>query len=235
MFGVSPEAVWAIISGATHEPRLAALAGLLQGTINLDTLDGIMRVARDFRLRRPKLPASVFARGENGEIVMRADAVAGMDAFWRLKDRVYDRIINLPSNILAEARLCELVQSELDDDGLFDRFEEFDDEAFAQRLGQMAGGLDPGDLVLDEDGDYELRSAAGWGQVLRRTRKRYFVAHSDGVSPEHDLPSERWPTRYRHRREAAFLVSRRRQLALPGMEPARALLAPVEDLDGPQI
>ena len=40
-------------------------------------------------------------------------ALAAIDRFWLLKDRVYDQVINIPSNILAEARLCELVAREI--------------------------------------------------------------------------------------------------------------------------
>lgn len=226
--GIEPEGVWQIISGDTRDVHRQRLAGLLQGTINLDTLDGIVRVARNFRMRRPTLPRKIFSW--QGGVVIRAEAIAGMDAFWRLKDRVYDRVINLPSNILAEARLCELVHERCRDAAIFERFEEFDDEALGRKLGVDGSKVDPGDLVLDEDGDYELRNAAGWGEVLRRTRKRYYVQGAcDAAEFTDHLPFAQWRRRYRHRREAALLVSRRRQLELPGVA------GPKLAIEGPQI
>lgn len=226
---VDPAAVWAIVDRSPAlAPELAPLAELLQAPINLDTLEGIHRVARDFRLHQRKLPARIFtwistARGQ--ELGIASEALAATDRFWLLKDQVYDRVINLPSNILAEARLCELVARKLDRDVL-DALDNFDDPALRRRLGDDAIAsalLDGGD-----DRDYELWASEGYGEIvgagattverrplLVRTRKRYFVDPGVAPGPE-GLPLADWPGRYRHERTRGWLVSRRQdQLSLP--------------------
>jgi HD superfamily phosphohydrolase len=219
--GVDPASVWAIVDGSDSlAPELAPLAELLKAPINLDTLEGIYRVARDFRLRNRKLPARIFAwitsaRGQ--ELGIASEALPAIDRFWLLKHQVYDRVIDLPSNILAEARLCELVASKLDRNVL-DALDGFDDPALHRRLGASAL-LDGGD-----DRDYELWASERYGEIvggaerrplLVRTRKRYFV--DPAVEPAGEgLPLSLWPRRYRHERTRGWLVSRRQdQLSLP--------------------
>ena len=187
--GCEPAQVWALLDrGDALGPELAPLAELLRAAINLDTLEGIPRVARDFRLRQRKLPAQIFTwipAATGPELGIAAAALPAIDRFWQLKDQVYDRVINLPSNILAEARLCELVASQIDSEVL-DALDHFDDSALRRRLGadryadvQLQGG---------DDQDYELWATEGYGDVvgasttttprrpvLVRTRKRYFV------------------------------------------------------------
>lgn len=233
---IDPDAVWALIDpshapvGPDHRPQLspelAPLAELLQAPINLDTLEGISRVARDFRLHAAKLPATIFTATASGEgLAIRASALAAIDGFWQLKDRVYDQVINLPSNILAEARLCELVVARVDADVL-EGFEHFDDAALRRRLGEQAfvgAALDGRD-----DADYELWNRLDYGErigeqlgatapklVLTRVRKRYFVDRS--VEPRAgSLALSEWKDRYRHERVRSWLVSRREdQLDLP--------------------
>jgi HD superfamily phosphohydrolase len=226
--GVDPAAVWAIVDGSSSlAPELSPLAALLEAPINLDTLEGIHRVARDFRLRQRKLPARIFTwitttRGH--ELGIASEALPAIDRFWLLKHQVYDRVIDLPSNILAEARLCELVASKLDRDVL-DALDGFDDPALHRRLGAEALAsalLDGGD-----DRDYELWASERYGEIvgagspserrplLVRTRKRYFV--DPAVEPtDEGLPLSHWPRRYRHERTRGWLVSRRQdQLSLP--------------------
>jgi hypothetical protein len=220
---IDPDAVWALIDpshGSTLAPELAPLAELLRAPINLDTLEGIQRVARDFRLRAAKLPEAIFIAGAEG-LAIRASAIAALDRFWQLKDQVYDRVINLPSNILAEARLCELVIDRLDA-GVLDGFEHFDDAALRRRLGEQAflG------VALDgrDDDDYELWTRPDYGvqvgapppaRVVARVRKRYHVDWS--VQPRAgSLALGEWHDRYRHERVRSWLVSRREdQLDLP--------------------
>ena len=173
---VDPEAVWSIIDDSGERPLLRSLAKLLKAPINLDTLDGIHRAARDFRIRKPRAPGPIFRwiDGEiGGEIGIEAEALGVVDAFWDLKDRVYDRIINLPSNILAEARLCELVAASFDR-GLFKYFDRFDDACFARELGSRFEAIG---LQHKEDEDYELRGHAAWGADLG--------AHAQALSGEH--------------------------------------------------
>ncbi len=225
---VEPAAVWAIVDRSDElAPELAPLAELLKAPINLDTLEGIHRVARDFRLRKRKLPARIFTwiPGDQGpELGIASDALPAIDRFWQLKDQVYDRVINLPSNILAEARLCELVASKLDRD-VIEGLDHFDDPALRRRLGVEA--FEQALLVGGDDQDYELWASERYGEivgdpaaakrrpVLVRTRKRYFV--DPAIEPRSEgLPLKHWPLRYRHERTRGWLVSRRQdQLSLP--------------------
>jgi hypothetical protein len=230
---IDPETTWAIIDrGETLDAELLPLAKLLVAPINLDTLEGIHRVARDFRLRRPKLPERIFTWVE-GELGICQAALPAMDRFWALKDQVYDRVINLPSNILAEARLCELVLATLDREAphiteIIANLDLFDDPALRRRLGAEA--LTRALLDGGEDGDYELWTSEAYGEivgsaqtptgcerrpVLVRTRKRYFVDPSV-ESDARGLPLHRWAQRFRHERTRGWLVSRRQdQLSLP--------------------
>src|SRR5690606_19339348 len=179
------------------------------------------RVARDFRLRSRRLPGRIFcwittARGT--ELGIASEALPAIDRFWILKDQVYDRVINLPSNILAEARLCELVASKLDREVL-EVLDAFDDPALRRRLG--AEDLDRALLDGGDDRDYELWASERYGEMVGagaataerrplmvRTRKRYFV--DPAVEPGREgLPLSDWPRRYRHERTRGWLVSRR--------------------------
>ena len=205
---IEPDAVWALIDGdGGSDPRLTHL---LRARINLDTLEGIVRVAANFRVRKSNLPRRIFGWKE-GELCIHAKALAAVDEFWALKDRVYDEVINLPSNILAEARLSELVAQEIGD-GIFSRFESFDDAALAKALGQR---FDEIQLRGREDDDYVLRTRGGRGEVLVRTRKRYFVDRRVGEGES--LEASRWGDRYKHEKVRSFLISRNQQLELPGV------------------
>ncbi|PRP89873.1 deoxyguanosinetriphosphate triphosphohydrolase-like protein [Enhygromyxa salina] len=241
---IDPAATWAIIDRSdTLAPDLRPLAELLKAPINLDTLEGIHRVARDFRLRRAKLPERIFT-WVDGQLGIARPALPAIDRFWQLKDHVYDRVINLPSNILAEARLCELVAAKVDRE-IIDALDLFDDPALRRRLGHDA--LDRALLDGGEDGDYELWASETYGEVvgdqaspeggerrpvLVRTRKRYFIDPS--VEPEpRGLPLRAWSRRYRHERTRGWLVSRRQDqlsLPLPGLRPSESLRC-----DAPEI
>lgn len=219
---IDPHAVWALIdprSAPSHALPLE-LAELLRAPINLDTLEGIPRTARDFRLRAGKLPESIFTADAAG-LAIRAEALPAIDRFWQLKDRVYDQVINLPSNILAEARLCELVRERVADDVLHG-FEHFDDGALRRRLGEQV--YQGAKLDGRDDTDYELWTRHDYAdqvgseppqRVLARVRKRYHVDPS--VEPrEGALPFAAWAKRYRHERVRSWLVARRKdQLSLP--------------------
>lgn len=223
LLDVDPHAVWALIDpprSADAESQLAGLGELLRAPINLDTLEGIPRAARDFRIRAAKLPDTIFTADAEG-LALRADALPALDRFWQLKDRVYDQVINLPSNILAEARLCELVRERVGDD-VVAGFEHFDDGALRRRLGEQA--YQGAKLDDRDDADYELWTRIDYAaqvgadtpqRVLARVRKRYFV--DPGVEPRGGaLPIAAWTRRYRHERVPSWLVARRKdQLALP--------------------
>ena len=224
---VDPQQVWAIIDRpADIDPELRPLAELLKAPINLDTLEGIHRVARDFRLHRRAPPERIFTWVE-GELGIARNALPAMDQFWLLKDRVYDRVINLPSNILAEARLCELVAGAIDR-AVLDELDRFDDSALRERLGSER--LDAVLLDGGDDGEYELWNSVAYGEmvadpssasegtrepIMVRTRKRYYVDRSV-ESERAGLRLRDWTRRFRHERKRGWLVARRQdQLSLP--------------------
>ena len=210
--GIDPNAVWSIIDGTTENTLWAKLSALLRGPINLDTLDGIMRVASDFRMRKPLLPERIFV-WVDGFPAICAHELASIDEFWQLKNRVYDRVINLPSNILAEARLCDLVKKQLEY-SVLERFLEFDDSTFVQALGESYSRAR---LKKHDDKHFELRKRCDRETSLVRIRKRYFVDRQIGGSKQ-GLPLHRWGERYRHYKEPAYLMSRGQQLFLPGVQ-----------------
>ena len=235
---IDPQLCWGIIDRSPDLPApLQPLAELLKAPINLDTLEGISRVARDFRVHPRKLPERIFT-WIDGELAIAGAALPDIDRFWQLKDEVYDRVINLPSNILAEARLCELVAAKIDPDTI-DDLDRFDDQALRQSLGEEALAS----LLLDgDDGGYELWASEQYGAivgatdsgsgsesdrqpVLVRTRKRYFVDRS--VTPRaRGLVLGDWPRRFRHERTRGWLVSRRQDqlsLPLPGLDSSTRL------------
>lgn len=213
---IDPDAVWSVIEGSATDRVLAELSALLAAPINLDTLDGIPRVVRDFRLRRRRTwPEQLFTwAGE--ELALRADAVAAMDEFWELKDHVYTEVINVPSNILAEARLCDLVAARVHASEI-DTLPLLDDAWLKERLGRS---LRAARIDLADDAAYHLASHGDAERSLVRMRKRYYVdprgALGDGVGDAVALPSSRWRARYRHERLPAYLISASHQLALPG-------------------
>jgi hypothetical protein len=209
--GIDPDRVWAVIEGAADDPVLAELSALLAAPINLDTLDGIPRVVRDFRLRRRRAwPEKMFTwAGE--ELALTADAVEAMDEFWQLKDHVYTEVINVPSNILAEARLCDLVAAHVGAEEIAG-LPELDDAWLRERLGRA---LKAARLDLADDEEWHLANHGEAAGSLVRMRKRYYV---DPRASAHDgaLPRSRWRERYRHERVPGYLVSRSQQLQLPG-------------------
>jgi HD superfamily phosphohydrolase len=206
---VDPDRVWAIIDGSERGPR--SLGALLHGRINLDTLEGVPRAATSFRVKTTALPGEIFVWAGD-ELAIDPSALDAMDAFWGLKDRVYDEVINLPSNVLAEARLSEVVKRRITADVL-ERLEYFDDRALHRFLADDLVVLDAAD-----DASYDLHPRSD-AAILVRMRKRYRVdrratAHDPGATV---LSRDRWATRYQHDRVPGYLVSRDRQLPLPGM------------------
>ena len=206
----SADAVWAIIAGDAAASRLAPL---LHGPINLDTLDGIVRAARAFGLRGVRLPERLFHL-QDGRPWIRAAAVPVVDRFWALKDRVYCRVINLPSNIVCEARMSEAVARRYDR-SIFTGFASFDDDALAELLREHAA---ESGLTRGRDDAFRLDATPAAGEHLQRSRKRYFIDHS-ATPDERGLPLDRWARRYRHERQLRFLVPHDPavQLSLPGL------------------
>ncbi len=217
--GLDPALLWALITGDADNlsPLQRSLSRLLLAPINLDTLDGIVRAARAFGIRGIRLREQLFVRA-GASVAIRPEAVPILDRFWALKDRVYCDVINLPSNIVCEARLSSAVARRYDR-GIFGGFERFDDQVLESLLeehlresGLLEGRDDPFQFRRDSD------ERADATLHLRRARKRYFVDRT--VLPDdHGLPLERWPRRYRHERQIMYLVPRRasRQLVLPGL------------------
>lgn len=209
--GLDPERIWGIIDGHATQRSDEALCALLGAPINLDTLDGIRRAAKDFRIAAPRLPEGIFCWFQ-GELALTPRGCSFADAFWSLKDRVYANVINLPSNIVAEARLCDRV-AESQWPELFENFDRFDDDQLLRTM-----ELRPANSILcaHNDQDFELRAQPGFGQVMQRSQKRYWVNHrSRAGDPEDPLPLSAWKSRYCHRKVNVSLVTRRTQLDLP--------------------
>lgn len=211
---LDPGRIWGLIDGHPIQDQDKALAALLCAPINLDTLDGIRRAARDFRLAAPRLPEQVFC-WDQGELALTAPGRVFADHFWALKDKVYANVINLPSNIVAEARLCDWVASARWGE-VFKNFECFDDASLLRAV-----VVRPSQHLIcpHDDRDFELRAQPGFGEVMQRTQKRYVVdtnAHRE--DPDLPLPLSRWRHRYRHRKVKVSLVTRRQQLALPCLD-----------------
>lgn len=212
--GLDPERIWGIIDGKAHTPGDEALCSLMAAPINLDTLDGIRRSARDFRMASPRMPERLFCWNQ-GELALTPSGRVFADAFWALKDRVYANVINLPSNIVAEARLCDRVANTTWD-SVFEHFDCFDD---ARLLREVVVRPTQTLICPHDDRDFELRAQPGFGEVMVRTQKRYIVdSKSDPHDPELPLPLSAWKQRYRHRRVKVSLVTRRQQLALPCLD-----------------
>lgn len=205
--GVDPERAWALIDGTDD----SALAPLLSGAINLDTLDGIPRAAGAFGLRAPRLPARLFAL-RDGRLVVRREALAALDRFWRLKDRVYREVINAPAHAALELRLSALVGRGVSRDAL-GGIATLDDAALMTLL-----RLDDAALAPDE-AERASRFVASADPRLAPVRvlREYEVdervaATSDG------LPVEDWPRRWRTGKHRWFLVTQSAsvQMLLPG-------------------
>lgn len=236
--GLDPKLVWQVITGDARG-RLGQVAQLLKAPINLDTLDGIVRAARAFRIRGLSLPVQPFVLDDDG-LWITGEALPVFDRFWALKDRVYCDVINRPSNILCEAQLSEVV-AQAYDTAIFTEFLRFDDRAMADHLD---GPLNTSGLREGDDNRYVFVRAGRGRQLakakattktttidarhLARTRKRYFLNRSQ-------LPSERglhladWGRRYCHERQAMRLVPTNpaTQLPLPGLaRPALNLTEP---------
>ena len=227
--GIDPSATWRLIHGGGDDPALAPLAELLRAPINLDTLDGIVRAARSFRIPGLRLPDRIFAR-DGDQLFLDPDALPALDRFWALKDRIYGDVINLPSNVLCEAGLAAAVEGRFDP-SIFDHLEAFDDRALAHLVDEQArvAGLRDG-----RDCRFRFLAQSPGHLLLRRARKRYFVDPSVLPGPA-GLPLAEWGRRYRHERQVLALVPRTTQvqLPLPGLGDAVPGEAPT--LEGPEL
>ncbi|MEZ4381992.1 MAG: HD domain-containing protein [Nannocystaceae bacterium] len=221
--GIDPELTWGLICGEARDPAFADLAAVMCAPINLDTLDGIVRAARSFKIRGLRLPTPLFARGDDGEVRLRASALPTIDRFWRLKDRVYGEVITLPSNILCEAGLSSAV-AERFERGVFASFERFDDRSIDGLVRDQvaASGLDRGD-----DERFHFLPRSDREVLLRRARKRYYVDRLV-LADDSGLPLRKWAARYRHERQEMVLVAKDAgdQLPLPGLDPSLSAEAP---------
>ncbi len=227
--GLDPDLVWQLITGKAPG-KLGAVAQLLKAPINLDTLDGIVRAARAFRIRGLSVPVQPFVLDNEG-LWITAEALPVFDRFWALKDRVYCDVINRPSNILCEAQLSEVI-AEAYDRHIFDEFIGFDDRSLHAHLEQplAASGLREGDdnrfmfvrAGRAKSGPTTKSSTTKVAaRYLARTRKRYYLNRSQ-LPSERGLPLHAWGQRYCHERQAMRLVPRNpvTQLLLPGMAKA---------------
>src|SRR5260370_35926861 len=98
---------------------------LLGYRINLDTIEGINRVAEAFNIQPAHVSPDAFAfHGQ--ELWIRRECVDTVDRFWLLKDFIYSSIINRVSNIMFERWLSDTV-SRVIPQGVLSSFEAFDD------------------------------------------------------------------------------------------------------------
>ncbi len=202
---VDADRVWAFISGATENAEDANLAALLTDAVNLDTLEGIPRVARSFGRRSVQVEVEKSFHVTGGTMYLAAEALPAIDRFWLLKDAMYTEVINLPSNIVFEADLSAAVERAVDV-SIVDRLESLNDEALFSLLDQQV----PAPQWFHKlDADLGFAKYERGGVVLTRRRKRYWVDVT--VEPESlGLPRSAWRRRYRHAKEKIFLVPRER-------------------------
>jgi HD superfamily phosphohydrolase len=206
--GVDPRRAWSVIDGDGSTE-----SALLLGAVNVDTLDGIPRAARAFG--KAGLAMRRVFGGVDGRLFVRRDAVAAVDRFWSLKNRVYRDVINAPAHAALELRLSSLVGARVTDAALQDLLA-FDDAALLAML-----GLDESDLAPDADelaSEY-VAAAPGAGVAPVRVLRSYEV--DDRVAPPAGAPGlflEDWPRRWRTSKHRWHLItsSRSAQLLLPG-------------------
>lgn len=210
---LDPEAVWSVIVGQPEGKIPICLAQLLLAPINLDTLDGIVRAARAFRMRGIRMSTSSLFCIHQHRLWLRKEILPLIDRFWLLKDKVYTDVINLPSNVVCEARLCAAVAQRYQRD-IFASFTEFDDAHLHDLLTEHA---QQSGLIHGHDQHFSFQRHLHAEKYIKRIHKRYFVDRR--ILPnEIGLVDELWPMRYRHERQIMFLVSHTAatQLALPG-------------------
>jgi hypothetical protein len=228
--GLDPELVWAVIVGEAPPPH-GVLSALLLAPINLDTLDGIRRTARAFRRHGLALPPTMFRR-DGDELLIDPAAVPVFDQFWRLKDRMYAEVINLPSNIVCEAALSRAVAAAYDR-GVFARFAAFDDAA----LGPLAAATArSAGLLTGDDERFQFLRAPVSDADLPRARKRYHI--DPRVEPgAAGLRRADWSRRWRHGRQLLFVSEHAAptQLLLPGLQDDAAMEPIPPGAEGPEI
>jgi hypothetical protein len=199
---LEPDAVWAIIRGSQHSSAGVA-ASLFGSVINLDTLDGIPRSAHSFGWLTDEPPANPFILLD-GILAISPSTQSAIDAFWGLKARVYDEIINRPSNVILEFEISRRIEHEIDSH-IIDTFETFCDTTFRRRIGF---GHPRRDILLELDKDLVLSSEQSTsGYKIERSVKRYQIDWLVAGSPNGLLFPD-WPRRYRHYREKRFLARR---------------------------
>jgi hypothetical protein len=197
--GVQPADVWRLVGGQAPRWFPREIAATLNGRVNIDTFDGIRRVARAFGIRTVALSDDVFELARTRACLTGA-SVRRVDAFWRLKRLVYRDIVNRPSNILVEERLAAIAAERATAE-LFDHLERLDDDSVMSWF----RGVRP-----DPDLDREWRVADGAGPHPRDL-KDYAIRES--AVPGSGLRPPDWGRRYRHWKRAVHLE------AVPGVRP----------------
>lgn len=199
---LEPDAVWAIIRGSQHDFSGVA-ASLFGGVINLDTLDGIPRSAHSFGWLTDEAPANPFILLD-GTLAIAPSIQSAIDTFWALKARVYEEIINRPSNVILEFEISRRIEHEIEG-SIIDIFETFCDNMLRRRIGF---GHPRPDILLELDEDLVLSSEQSTsGYKVERSVKRYQIDWLVAGSPNGLLFPD-WPRRYRHYREKRFLARR---------------------------
>lgn len=193
--GVQPAAVWSIIDSRPTRSVPRGIAATLNGCVNIDTFDGIRRVARAFGVRAVAFPDDVFTVSRSSACLTRA-SIRRVDRFWRLKRFVYREIINRPSNIIVEERLAAIVSKRATAD-LLRSLELFDDRAVASwfRAVRPDPRLDRGMQVSEGPGPH------------LRDLKDYAIREL--VVPDSGLRAPAWGKRYQHWKRSVHLETRR--------------------------
>ena len=208
---LDPPHVLALIEGRVDALEDDAdLAPLLTGSINLDTLEGIPRAARAFGLRGVRLPERLFER-RGTRIVVPTEAIAALDRFWHLKERVYRNVINSAPHAAFELRFASAVGRQLDA-SLLSELATLDDDTLRSRLPDLRTFAPP----QPSDAAARYEAAADPSTAPTRWLRRYQL-NADVRAGAHGLASEDWSRRWTSKRQRWFLV---------GADPALQLLLP---------
>lgn len=106
--------VFRVIRGDT------ALGKLINGTVDLDNIDNVCRMAYHIGLRfEPDLPVSVAAGFfvEQGELCFDEDSVAALEEWFELRRRLYSVLMTNAGDFVAKAMMIEAIRRAIDGDG----------------------------------------------------------------------------------------------------------------------
>ncbi len=195
--GQDPDEIWSLISQDSAHQRLQSLSTLVVGRINVDTIEGINRVAVAFGSGRVEISPEAFVFKE-GRFWICADYIDAIDRLWELKDSVYRKVINRPSIALVEGILSRAVCAEFDKQVFVD-YEKFNDLAL---LATLSVAVPPDAFFIEADSRCCYRETSG-KNCVERTQRAYWVDRSQ--FPTGAVPQESWGKRYRFRKYIEYL------------------------------